>query len=164
MKIAGGDLLEFGVPELISVSDEADRRRLMRRLMPGFALIERRRLMEEAMQEGQDAIDALLDYLTVKHRSEVDEDGRVSWTSGRKAPGWIVPIASGFQGLTEPGIYANQRDPTTQHRFAESVVTLGEFVMPYRIEDLDDMLWTYYFDEENDLYLCRQKNQPVINN
>ena len=164
MKIAGGDLLDFDNPEIISVSDEADRRRLMRRLMPGFALVERRGLIEEAMRDGQDAIDALLDYLTVKHRSEVDNEGNVCWTSRRKAPGWIVPIATGFQGLTEPGNYANQRDPTTEHRFAESVVTLGEFVMPYRIDDLDDLLWTYHFDEENDLYLCRQKNQLVPNN
>jgi CRISPR-associated protein Csy2 len=35
------------------------------------------------------------------------------------------------------------------------VVTLGEFVMPYRINDLDDMLWQYHADTEQNLYLCR---------
>lgn len=38
--------------------------------------------------------------------------------------------------------------------FAESVVTLGEFKMPYKIESLDEILWRYRFDEENALYLC----------
>jgi CRISPR-associated protein Csy2 len=114
------------------------------------------------MAEGQDAIDALLDYLKVTHRSAVDEHGKVEWTSSRKSKGWIVPIATGFHGISEPGKAQNQRDPDTPHRFAESVVTLGEFVMPYRIQDLDHMLWKYHTDQKNNLYICQQ-NKPIIN-
>ncbi|WP_228139785.1 type I-F CRISPR-associated protein Csy2, partial [Acinetobacter baumannii] len=43
----------------------------------------------------------------------------------------------------------------TPHRFAESVLTLGEFVMPYRIEHIDQLLWQYHVDLENNLYLCK---------
>ena len=132
--------------------------------MPGYALIERRQLMIEAMQDGQDALDALLDSLTIKHRSEVNEEGNVTWTSKRKQQGWIIPIATGFHGITPlvaAGETRNQRDPETPHRFAESIVTLGEFVMPYRVDNLTDMLWEYNFNEENNLYLCQQ--QSAIN-
>lgn len=160
LKFASGDLLNFGAPEILTVDDEVSQRKLTRRLMPGYALIERRILMIEAMQDGQDALDALLDSLTIKHRSEVDDDGNVTWTSKRKQQGWVVPIATGFYGITPlaaAGETKNQRDPDTPHRFAESIVTLGEFVMPYRIDKLKDMFWEYHFDKENSLYLCQQQ-------
>jgi CRISPR-associated protein Csy2 len=116
--------------------------------------------MKKAMAEGKDAVDAMLDYLKVTHRCELDDKKKVKWKSNRKEKGWIVPIATGFHGITPLGIAKNQRDPETEHRFAESIVTLGEFVMPYRIEDLDNMLWHYHSDLEKNLYLCQQ-NKPV---
>jgi len=161
MKMAGGDILSVGQLEFLKVDDNNDLRILTRKMMPGHVLIERRELMENAMLQGRDAIDALLDHIKVMHRSEKDEDGKVSWDSKREASGWIVPIATGFHGVTALGHANNQRDPDTQHRFAESVVTLGEFVMPYRINDLDDMLWHYHTDLENNLYLCQQNNRKI---
>ena len=156
MKFAGGDILSSLPSELVTVDDVVEQRTLLRRLMPGYCPVERRDLMQQAMVEGRDGIDALLDYLKVTHRSEVDDEGKVNWQSSRKKKGWLVPIAIGFHGLTEPGRAINQRDPDTPHRFAESIVTLGEFIMPYRINDLDNMLWQYHADLENNLYLCRQ--------
>jgi len=126
--------------------------------MPGYAIVERRELMKGAMTEGQDAMDAMLDYLKVMHRCELDENEKVEWTSKRKMSGWIVPISTGFHGITALGQAENQRDQDTPHRFAESVVTLGEFIMPYRIKNLDDMLWHTYADIDNNLYLCQQNN------
>jgi CRISPR-associated protein Csy2 len=158
MKMAGGDILEFKSPNLHRIEDgnEADLRRLTRSLMPGYAIIERRELLVDAMEQGQDAIDALLDYLAVHHTCEPDEDGNVTWSSKRKTAGWIVPIATGFHGITDLGQAKNQRDLETPHRFAESVVTLGEFKMPHRIKSLDEILWRYHVDEEKGLYLCQQ--------
>ena len=46
-------------------------------------------------------------------------------------------------------------------RFAESLVTLGEFKMPHRFDFIDDMLWRYHYDIENNLYLCQQKKQAT---
>ena len=131
--------------------------------MPGYAIIERRELMIEAMEQGQDAIDALLYYLAVHHSCEQDDAGKVTWTSQRKTSGWIVPIATGFHGITELGQAKNQRDPDTPHRFAESVVTLGEFRMPHRIHSLDEILWRYHTDLEKNLYLCQQNSQNNLN-
>ena len=161
LKIAGGDILQSGSPQCFKVDEweESDLKKVLRRLMPGYVIVDRSYLMREAMEQGADAIDALLDYLTIKHRSEKSEDGSVTWHSQRKSKGWLVPIATGFHGLTELGQAENQRDPETPHRFAESVITLGEFVMPYRIDALDDMLWHYHVNEEQNLYLCKQNNQ-----
>lgn len=158
MKVAGGDVLSVGMPSIKSVITEADTAQVLRQLMPGYALIERRDLMIESMQQGADAVDALLGYLTVHHRCEQLEDQSVVWHSQRKTSGWIVPIATGFQGISPLGEAKNQRDPSVPHRFAESVVTLGEFVMAHKTKHLDDILWQYHLDLENDLYLCQQVN------
>lgn len=158
MKVAGGDVLSVGKPSGKSVITEEDTAQVLRQLMPGYVLIERRDLMIEAMQQGDDALDALLGYLTVHHHCLQLEDQSVVWHSQRKASGWIVPIATGFQGISPLGEAQNLRDPSVPHRFAESVVTLGQFVMAHKIKHLDDILWQYQPDLENDLYLCQQVN------
>lgn len=158
MKLAGGDVLQYQTPELFKVDEDKDDdlRKLTRKLMPGYIIIERRDLMVDAMKNGQNAMDAMLDYLKVMHRSELSNSDKVKWTSHRKTAGWIVPIATGFHGITSLGHAENQRDTNTPHRFAESVVTLGEFKMPYRIKNIDEMFWHSYVDIENNLYLCQQ--------
>lgn len=158
MKFAGGDVLSAKPVELLTVDEDNDQdiKQVLRKLMLGHVLIERRDLMIQTMQaEGKDALDALLDYLKVMHRASQDDEGKVTWTSSRKTSGWLVPIATGFQGISDIGSAKNQRDTKTPHRFAESVITLGEFVMPYRINNLDDMLWQYRVDLEQNLYLCQ---------
>lgn len=160
MRIAGGDILQFDEEiksEVIDENDESELRGVTRQLMPGYFIRERRDLMLAAMQEGQDALDALLSYLVVANKCEQDDSGDVTWKREKRAPGWLVPIATGFHGITELGKVKGQRDIETPHRFAEAVVTLGEFVMPYRAKRLDDMLWHYHVDLENNLYLCQQK-------
>jgi len=164
MKVASGDLLSFKTPQVSVIDDEDSQavRRLLLGFMPGFALVERRELMQQSMEAGADAFDAMLDYLTVHHHAEQTETGEVIWHSQRKAnadgesPGWIVPIAIGFQGISPIGVAKNQRDADTPHRFAESVVTLGEFKMAHRIQDLDEVFWYYHTDLERNLYLCQQ--------
>lgn len=150
MRIAGGDILQFGEvsSKTVDEDNEGELQKIKRQLMPGYFIKERRDLMLAAMAEGQDALDALLGYLKItKH-----DDG--SWS--KKESGWLVPIVTGFHGLTELSKVQGQRNNETPHRFAESVVTLGEFVMPYRAKRLDDMLW-HYHDLGNNLYLCQQK-------
>ena len=166
MKIAGGDIKTFNTPEIMIVEDgnEKDRAKVIRKLMPGYAIIERRELMLEGMNQGKDSIDALLDYLAIHHHCEQDEDGHITWHSHRKTyqdkpSGWIVPIATGFQAISDIVAAKNQRDPDKSHRFAESIVTLGEFKMPYRFNNINDMLWHYHFDKEKDLYQCQQNCQ-----
>lgn len=159
MKFASGDMLSVKTCSILDFNDDEDQdkelRPILNKLMLGHVLIERRDLVMQSMQAGKDALDSVLDYLKVTHSSTQDDDGKVIWTSKRKAQGWLVPIAVGFQGISELGQAKNQRDANTPHRFAESVLTLGEFVMPYRIESIDQLLWKYHVDLENDLYLCQ---------
>lgn len=153
LKMAGGDVLMHEKPYFTNTDCPADTQKIMRKLMPGYALYERRDLMQAAMGQGLDALDALVSYLAV-HHSCVQVDEKVTWTSGRKEKGWLVPVAVGFQGISPLGQALNQRDPDVPHRFAEAVVTLGEFKMAHRINDLSNVLWRYQSDNIKDLYLC----------
>ncbi len=165
-KMAAGDILAFKEPQFFKIEggNVADLSQLKRKIMPGYALIERRDLMIDGMAEGQDAIDALLDNLAIHYRCEKSEDDNetVTWSSSRKNSGWIIPIATGFQGLTDLGEAKNQRDPRVPHRFAESIVTLGEFKMPHSISSIEEILWHYEIDQFNNLYLCQQKQEVTL--
>ncbi|PVZ69765.1 type I-F CRISPR-associated protein Csy2 [Pelagibaculum spongiae] len=162
MKIAGGDILQFQTPFIAN-----DFTQFRNQLMPGYAIVERRDLMVEAMEQGEDALDALIGYLQVENHcqpAEVDdqnppdEKAKVIWSRQRKenAKGWLVPIATGFHAISPLGQAKNQRDTDAPHRFAESLVTLGEFKMPYQLEQASDLLWYYETDLTNNVYLCQQ--------
>ncbi|MEX0423630.1 type I-F CRISPR-associated protein Csy2 [Providencia rettgeri] len=165
MKLAGGDILSLGKPAVhILPSEDADgkyRQKLLNSVMPGYALIERRDLMIEAMNDGQDAIDALLDHVAVENHcvetgKENGNKASFEWQAQRKTTGWVVPIATGYQGISPLGQAKNQRDSEVPHRFAESVVTLGEFVLVNRVNNIHEILWGFNFVESQNLYLCQQ--------
>ena len=151
-KLAGGDILSVARVQVL-----ADNKAGLRALMPGYALLERRQLMAEAMQAGQDALDALHGLLQIRHRCTLNADEKTAtWHSSRAQAGWIVPIAVGFHALTAPSVAQQQRDEQTPHRFVESVITAGEFVMPYRLTGLADLIWRYQHAPDSDVYLCSQ--------
>ena len=163
MKFASGDLLEMQTPQCLTFDEDSDTayQSLVRHLMLGYVLIERRDLMVEEMRHGADAIDAMLNHLKIMHRSTQGDDDKVTWASSRKAKGWIVPISVGFQGISPLEKAIEQRDPDTPHRFAEVVLTLGEFVLAYKVGvdySIEDILWQYQPDIENDLYLCQTQS------
>jgi CRISPR-associated protein Csy2 len=117
--------------------------------------------MVAEMQQGADALDAMLNQLKIMHRSTQDENGKVTWSTSRKSKGWIVPISVGFQGISPLEKAIEQRDADTPHRFAEAVITLGEFVLAYKVGadySIEDILWQYQADIENDLYLCQTQS------
>ena len=175
MKIAGGDILEFSPfpPIKDSIKDsmkststnkskilfvnednEKDVRRTIRSLMPGYILIERRQLLKQRQEklEAQDTLQALLDLLALHYEHDDEHD---TWhLQPRQEEGWLVPIVTGFKGLTPLGHVANQRDASTLHRFAEPVLTLGEFKMPHHFQDINQMMWQYQYDEDKALYVC----------
>lgn len=182
MKFASGDVMAFSFPEILRLSEDngAQLKKITNRLMLGYVIKERRDLMVEEMKKGCDALDALLNNIKVMHRpklsvEEVEKSGEFSvapednsqnpvvWESKRKQSGWIVPIAVGFQGISALGKAANQRDTETPHRFAECVVTLGEFMMPYRIKNIDEVLWHYHSEIANDLYVCQNQSLHLSN-
>lgn len=160
MKFAGGDLLKFDAIRILYTDEEDERseRNVIVALMPGSVIIERRDLLLGDEESNEDNLDSLLQYLAIQNEAKLDDDGKVlEWEQHKKAPGWLVPIAVGFKGLSPLGKVKNQRNSKMPHRFVEPVVTLGEFKMPYRFTDIDEMMWHYEYEEEQQLYLC--KNQ-----
>ena len=168
MKIAGGDILDFSPIQdpmeltstrnsrflLVDEENEKDVRRAVRSLMPGYVLVERRQLLKRKQEElnQQDILQVMLDLLALHYEYDDEQD---SWhLQPRKEKGWLVPIVTGFKGLTPLGHVANQRDASTLHRFAEPVLTLGEFKMAHRFDCIDDMMWHYHYDKNKDLYVC----------
>lgn len=161
MKLAGGDILD--VPQIELAADNRD---AVRRLMPGYVLLDRRPLLEEQMEsqdDGADALDALHRIIAIHSSSKthVDATGQetVQWSRFRRQPGWIVPIAVGYQALTRIEDTANARDPDTPHRFAEAVTSVGEFMLASRLDSLADMIWRYRID--GDLYLAAQDPRAI---
>ena len=155
MKIASGDILSLAPSKHLEV-DNNEPRGLTRYLMPGFCLVSRQYLMQQSMQNGMDGIDALLEYLKVTTDIKIDENKKITRKKPNKQQqGWFVPIAIGYQGISELKIIKNQRDSTTPHKFAESIITLGEFIMPHHFDNIDEMIWRYKRDKNNDLYLCQ---------
>ena len=163
MKIGSGDIINFKPSRYLQV-DNNNPKELARYLMPGFCLVSRQELIKQTMEEGSDAIDAILDYIKVTKDIEITEDHKVTKSKPyRKEAGWLVPIAIGFQGISELGALANTRDQETPHRFAESIVTLGEFKAVYNFETLEDMIWRYQEYTDNNLYICQNNYIPLNN-
>ena len=158
-RIASGDVLSVGKIFVVPVgTEDNDRdfiRYIVRSLMPGYALIERRELMEESMKNGTDALDAMLEHISVLakpcHSGEIER--------GRKENGWIVPISTGYHAISNLGTAINQRDKTVPHRFAESLITLGEFKTVHRVQNINALLWNVNYDEKNGIYCYRQNSQ-----
>lgn len=158
-KLAGGDIVSLPDKKQIQMKHlegSAEERKFMRRLMPGFVLVERKDLFEAL--EGDD-LDKLLTAVSLHAEPVLDETtGKIEKWMYRKnlAQGWVVPIAVGYRDLSgDKALHvANQRDPQTEHHFVEPLVTLGEFKMPYRFERIEEILWTYHYDQSRGLYEC----------
>lgn len=99
---------------------------------------------------------ALLSYLSIHVNMKKGSEGNYP-TFTKKESGWLIPIVVGFQGLTPAGFAENQRDSTKEHRFAEPVITLGEYKMVHRLKSINDVLWAYHYEPETNLYLCQSQ-------
>jgi CRISPR-associated protein Csy2 len=144
-------------------------RNLRRHLLPGFALVQRNDLLIEhlaemrARQAGSSAtpnmLDALLDFsrLNIEPGLPLAKSGEeVRWDVHRK-PALLVPLPIGYSVLSP--LYANTevqntRDSTTPFGFAESLYSLGEWISPNRVENLDQLLWHTESQPENGIYCC----------
>lgn len=128
---------------------------VLKKMMPGYALIERRDLMINSMNNGEDAIESLLRYTKINYNKNNVQK--------KESKGWLVPIATGYQGISDFAVVDKQRTYEYQHRFAENVVTLCEFIMPYKVETVDNLLWHDDVDLDKNLYTYKQ-NEPFKNN
>lgn len=159
LRCCSGTILTFHKPWITKVQSESDFKWLKRTLMPGFALISKRDEMLQSMSVTNNAIESLIDKLGIHFNCVEDkQSGEITWEINKTA-GWLVPMGVGFKGISElknPSNILHARDKVTPHRFVESLVTLGEFVMSYRLKNLDNLLWKPKYEAENQMYVLEQ--------
>ena len=190
MRVAGGSVMPAlpGTfrnpprPQLVLLADNAEERvkqfsRLSRRWLPGFALVSRddllhaRRLELQTTQPVATLLDAWLDLSRINHRATrhqtTDEKTgepleTIQWTTDRR-PGWTVPIPVGFAPLTvlhPPGAVAGARDMRVPFQFVESVYSIGQWISPHRLKDVEELLWRPSHDPATGLYRCINAFRP----
>ena len=188
MRLAGGSVMPAlpmaqarrGKPTLEVEEDDDEKkaqqfRQLMRRCLPGFALVSRDDLLQQRLVALQaetpeaSALDAWLDLSRWNHRAVPGEDvteGSPSHWETNPRPGWTVPIPVGYAALSDlhpAGSVANARDAHTPFRFVETLWSMGQWVSPHRLKKLDDLLW--YAAPEGDargLYRCCNDYAPEV--
>ncbi len=187
LRVAGGSvqppLARRGAiprPSLIPVAEgEEDRerqaRRLLRRLLPGFALLSRDDLLHTHhthLQETDpetDLLEAWLDLARLNwaaNRELSGDDGQeqVGWARRGPPKGWFVPIPVGYGALGplhEAGTVEGARDDGTPLRFVESLYSIGEWKSPHRLQSPADLLWYVDNQEDEGLYRLRNDYAPT---
>lgn len=190
MRVAGGSVMpplhgsrrSPGRPQLVLIPDNSearrkDFRRLSRRWLPGFALVSRDDLLQARLVElrqaapGATLLDAWLDLARLNHRAvrHVTTDEKtgdtletIEWVTDTR-PGWTVPIPVGFAPLSElhaPGTVTGARDPAVHFRFVESVYSIGQWISPHRLDDVNQLLWQPCYAADTGLYRCVNGYRP----
>lgn len=179
-RLAGGTIISIGAVEILEPPESYEEsllfeRRQLRKLLPGFALVQRSDLLIEHTRQcvtqdlAVEPLDAWLDFSAIKFQAEfpdgvVDEQTPAEWHYAPKpGGGWLVPMATGYRGISDlydPGQVARSRDSTTPFRFVESVYSVGEWLSPHRATALKQLIWRYHVEPETGWYLCQNLYQP----
>ena len=164
-RLAGGRIINIANSKIETVVDEKGFRKIRRRLLPGFVLKERNEYLQEHLKKLQekdssvDMLEAWLDFCSIKYRAEpilkpkekLSEKTEAKWNKIEKPnKGYLVPLMIGYQAidkLYEAGEVANTRDPTVPFCFVEAMYGIGEWLSPHRIENLEEVLWHYKYEE-----------------
>jgi CRISPR-associated protein Csy2 len=175
-RLAGGTITQIGEVDF----NPRIKKQWIYSLLPGFALVERSDLLvahtKQLQEKNQQAttFDAWLDFAALKYQASpkleegevLSEDTKADWEYHPKpAPGWLVPITTGYRAISElypPGKVANTRDSVTPFRFVEPVYTIGQWVSPHRVRDIQYLLWNYRPLPEQGWYLCKNDYSSSI--
>jgi CRISPR-associated protein Csy2 len=187
MRIAGGSIIHHPerkkYPAQWLVWDHEDHEKchkvfqaLRRRLLPGFALVSREQLLArhlDTMQKSApdtNALDALLDLCRLNiepaalDKPDGGSVGQVTWNLRRPYRGWLVPLPIGYAAISPlyaPGEVRNARDDSAPFRFVESVISLGEWVSPHRVPQLEQLLWHHHAQPDAGLYRLQNSYLPL---
>jgi len=183
MRLAGGSILPGrggaeATPYLVKLPEDVqgmadESRKFRRKLLPGFALVERPDILQERVRLLKDgtanatALDALLEFSTLNfapERTEAAEGEKVLWRIQPKS-GWLVPVPVGYAAISDiyaPGTVANTRAPDVPFRFVESLLGLGQWISPHRIADLRSLLWYHDAQPAHGLYRCHNNYSQFL--
>ncbi|MBK0063611.1 MULTISPECIES: type I-F CRISPR-associated protein Csy2 [unclassified Acinetobacter] len=193
MRLAGGAVFPHRrvKPKLMnwSLSDAVAKTKKLRHwLLPGFALLHRHEVLlthqkwlgqQETYFDTQghepNVLDTLLDISrlnlasTEQAQSGSEEEPKGVWQV-RPRPehlkGWLVPIPIGYAALIdlqEKGVISGLRDHKYPATFVETLLSLGEWQSPHRINDLTEILWTYNPEPKVGVYELIQPFSPKLN-
>ncbi|NHQ87828.1 type I-F CRISPR-associated protein Csy2 [Iodobacter sp. HSC-16F04] len=178
-RLAGGTIqsikqVQFAeIPQDIEKRDQFNRKQLLR-LLPGFALVNRPDVLQahhqalQASNPDADLIDAWLDFSALKYQAistedNPNEESKASWQRIPKpASGYLVPISMGYHAISPlyaQGEVASARDANTPFRFVESAYSIGQWISPHRIHEIESLIWRYQCTDE--AYLCKNLYQPA---
>lgn len=171
-KLAGGSIVGIRKIDIISFPENAQQTRaIMRRLLPGYVLLDRSQLLKTRFEQLQstdvhaEMIDAWLDFCTIKMKAKtekIEQGDKVSWDYQPKPePGFLIPLATGYRAISplyNPGHVEKTRDTQTPFRFVESIYGIGEWRGVHRIDDIHQVLWRYDYHDE--WYQCNS-HEPV---
>lgn len=169
-RLAGGSVKALGKFKPVSFIEPENIDQIKPLIMPAFVLMDAHNdliTLTEALQEKDNhktALDALIDVCTLHHIPEADGKGNTQWRveSAKTGRGWLVPMPVGYQGISDvfqAGAMANARNPEYSSQYVEAIYSLGKWVFPHRINDLETAFWQYSYDAQNHLYLTTQPNQ-----
>lgn len=172
-RLAGGMVTNTPTVEIADIQGEKHRKKLLRSLLPGFALVSRHDLLlaEQERHRQADTPDpelaAWLSFSSLRYAAEQDKtkNGKTPWRLQEKPEtGWIKPIAVGYRRISplyEPGAIAKTRDASSPACFVENLYSLGQWLSPHRITDLSHLFWQSEYTAAG-AYLCRNQYRPVI--
>ncbi len=169
MRLAGGQITNIESFQLLT--SEKEQHKALRRLMPGFALIDRcdylaahfqhlQQQDEQQQNASSTLMDAWCDFATLKY-SAIPQEGEALTENGeskRKAnweyqpkpnSGYLVPISTGYCAISEcyaPGQVANVRDASIPVAFAETAYSVGEWLSVHRLVNIQQGIWRYHHD------------------
>ena len=172
-RLAGGIITNTPTVEIADVQDEQHVKKLLRSLLPGFTLVSRHDVLrtEQDRQRKADTPDpdlaAWLSFSSLRYAAEQanTKDGKTPWRLQEKPDtGWLKPIAIGYQRISQlyaPGAIAKTRDACSPACFVENLYSLGQWLSPHRIRELDHLFWRYKYTEAG-AYVCSNQYRPVI--
>jgi CRISPR-associated protein Csy2 len=190
MRLAGGSVLKLAQDQVQLWSlndadlDQQITKQVARVLPRSRILVERSDLLmrQQKNQPAGDLLDTFLDlnavhFSVVAKKAQSDatdaapeqeapagKSPKVKWEASRRvSDAWIVPVPLGYAAISdlyEKGSVKNARDKSKDFRFVESVVGLGEWISPYRLQHFEHMLWQFDANPEAGSYRIRNGYQP----
>ncbi|MDQ2043549.1 type I-F CRISPR-associated protein Csy2 [Pseudoalteromonas sp. 20-92] len=163
LRLAGGQITHVENIELTPLNKE---QKTLRKLMPGFALIDRSDYLAEYFQQQKSIndnaclFDAWCDFAKLKFKAEKitskDEQETDALESVKQKANWhyvakpqsgyLVPINTGYCAISpvyEAGEVSNVRDATVPTAFAESAYSVGEWKSVHNIKNIEVAVWRY---------------------
>ncbi len=164
LRLAGGQITKI---EEVSVTADGEQDNILRRLMPGFLLIDRSDYLNmhfNKLKEQDDEIsifDAWCDFAKIKFKAEkvlddelISEEGEEKVAKAiwhylpKPQAGYLVPINTGYCAISpvySEGEVDNVRDSEVPVVFAESAYSVGEWLSAYRLTNINDAIWRYQY-------------------